>query len=273
LEDLKQGERVHLLRGRRAFSSGDYSAAASEFKKATLADPSSARAMVNLGTALARVGQQDKALDAFRKATKLDPKSATAHFNLGTMLESQGDYVQATEQLRQAIAIEPDDSLAHWELAEALRGLGDWEAALEHYSIVQTLHPAREEPLLESTKMLLHLSRYQEALERLEEAHRKMPQKGRIAHALARLLAASPDTTLRDGSRALDLSLQVYKARSTVTHAETVALALAELGHCAQAADWQRNAVGAAKKAQAAALSARLLIRLRRYETEPCRPP
>ena len=53
---LKEGERVHLVRGRLAFASGRYQEAADEFGAAVAADPRSARALVNLGTALAQLG-------------------------------------------------------------------------------------------------------------------------------------------------------------------------------------------------------------------------
>jgi len=122
-------------------------------------------------------------------------------------------------------------------------------------------------------EVLLQLSQYRNALEGLEDAHTRMPAKGRIAHALARLLASCPDVDLRDGQRALDLALRVYDARKTVTHAETVALALAESGRCDEALTWQRGAFEAARKAGAVELVEKFRIGLERYETQPCRPP
>jgi hypothetical protein len=75
-----------------------------------------------------------------------------------------------------------------------------------------------------------------------------MPASGLLSHALARLLAACPDKSVRDGARALPLAQAVWQAQPTAAHARTVALALAELGRCAEAAQWQRTAAEQARR-------------------------
>ena len=86
----------------------------------------------------------------------------------------------------------------------------------------------------------------------------------------ARLLAACPDVSVRDGSRALDLALAVWNARPLAAYAETVALALAELDRCSEAAEWQRKSVEAARQQ---GLEKNLTRALSIYEKgSPCRP-
>jgi tetratricopeptide (TPR) repeat protein len=122
----------------------------------------------------------------------------------------------------------------------------------------------------------VELGRYRQALHRLEEAHERIPNQGRIAHALAKLLAASPELELRDGKRALDLALRVFEASPTAGHAQTVASALAELGRCEQAAEWLGRALAGAQAAgQAESEWAQALRkRLARYQQgPPCRDP
>ena len=115
--------------------------------------------------------------------------------------------------------------------------------------------------------------RYQQARDLLDEAHRKFPARGRTAHALARLLAACPNTALRDGPRALDIAAKVYNSTRRASHGETVALALAEMGQCDQAAKMQRRLIPAADKANEAEVAVRLRKHLVRYEAgSPCRP-
>lgn len=53
---------------------------------------------------------------------------------------------------------------------------------------------------------LARLRRFDEAITRLETGLKLMPSSGRIAHGLARLLAACPDPVLRDGERAVELA-------------------------------------------------------------------
>lgn len=241
LEELASGERIHLLEGRRAFDAGRYEDAAAAFQKAVEADPRSARARINLATALGQQGAVPEALAQLEQAIALQPDNPTARFNLAVLLERQGRTEEAVTQWRQVVELAPEDAQAR-----------------------------RREAVL-----LVDLGRYAEAVRRLEEAHGAMPQEGQLAAALARLLAASPRLELRDGTRALDLATRVYQAQPTLEHAETVAMALAELGRCQEAADLQRRMVEEARQVNRDTGS--LEGALSEYEqgitTGSCRPP
>ncbi len=115
--------------------------------------------------------------------------------------------------------------------------------------------------------------RFKETLDVLEDAHRRFPNRERTANALARLLAACPDPGLRDGSRALELAMGTYSAKKLLAYGETVALALAELGRCQEAAEWQSRLIGVAARANESELAARLRQDLVRYSRgTPCAP-
>ena len=119
----------------------------------------------------------------------------------------------------------------------------------------------------------MRLARYAEARRKLEEALRQIPASGVLSHALARLLAACPDRSVRDGTRALELALAVWHARPAAAHAETVALALAELDRCSEAAEWQRNTIEVARRQGLEARIPDLTRALAAYEkSSPCRP-
>jgi hypothetical protein len=118
------------------------------------------------------------------------------------------------------------------------------------------------------------LGRYGEAARLLEQAHEALPTSGHIAHGLARLLAGCPDLSLRDGDRALDLASRVFEASQTISHAETVAMAFAEVGRCSDAAQWQLRAVEACEAAGDLERAAALRAILPHYESgSPCRYP
>jgi tetratricopeptide (TPR) repeat protein len=271
LERLATGERVYLLRGRTAFAAGRYGEAASEFRKALEADPRSARVRVNLGSALGQVGDVVGAVEQYEAALAIDPASVAARFNLGTLAAQEGNDERAVEHFRAAVDLKWDDGESHRQLGLALRRLGRHEEALPHLTEAPTLAPADESAWLDRAILLVDLGRYEEARDVLEEAHRILPQAGGVAHALARLLAGSPDRGLRDGERALDLAQRVYAARATPGHAATVALALAELGRCGEAAQWQETAVKAAAQSGAQELAAQLRPALERYAAgAPC---
>ena len=90
---------------------------------------------------------------------------------------------------------------------------------------------------------------------------------------LAYLLAAAPQSEVRDGARALELSQRIYQATPSTYHGAIVAMALAELGRCAEAATFVRMLIASPKDATPDLLK-RLQNDLSRYERErPCRPP
>ena len=92
------------------------------------------------------------------------------------------------------------------------------------------------------------------------------------ATTLARLLSSSPDLSLRDGKRALDIAMAVNDAEPAPAHAETIALALAELGRCDEAMNWMKRAVASAERGKNAGEAARLSGEMGKYERAICRP-
>lgn len=273
LEQLRQGEMAHLLRGRVAFRFGRYADAASEFRKAVEAKPASVPARVNLGAALVQTGDRKGAVQQFQEALKLAPDNGTAHYNLALLLAQDGYDADAVEHLEEAVRIEPRDGAAHLELAQILERTGKTATALIHYEKAAGLLPQDERAWMGEANLLVGAQRYREAKDVLESAMGNLPGSGRIVHGLARLLAAAPDPSLRDGKRALDLALQVHAARGTATHIETVALALAESGRCDEAAEWQGKAVEAARKEGPPERVPPMEKELARYQAgAPCRP-
>jgi tetratricopeptide (TPR) repeat protein len=209
-----------------------------------------------------------------QEATRLAPGNATAHFNLALLLEDQGFPLVALESFAEAVSYAPDDPEMRLRLADGLRREGRVDEALPHYGRAVALAPETEAAWVGQADALAQLGRFGEALDRLETASRLMPTGGIIAHALARLLAASPAPEIRDGERALELALRVVQARPTVAHVQTVALANAEIGRCDEAAAWQRKAVAAAVEGGDAEYARTLEEAVGHYESgPPCRPP
>ncbi len=274
LEALKRGERVHLLRGHMAFGAGRYREAAEAFAEAVAARPESARAHVNLGTALGMMGERAGAKAQFREALKYDPDNDTAHFNLGSYLAQEGADAEAVDHLRAALVGDSSDLQAHLDLARVLRRSGQGVEARGHYARAVGIDPLNEEARFGEASVLVDEGRYAEAVRLLEEAYQVMPQEGRIVHALARLLAACPALELRDGERALTLARSVFEATNSPGHAATMAMALAETGRCNEAAELQGSLVEATEKAGEAARAEGLRATLARYQAgPPCRPP
>jgi len=274
LQLLTEGERVHLVRGRLAFASGRYQEAADEFAAAVAADPGSARALVNLGTALGQLGNLDGAIENYERALAADPDQLTAHFNLGSTLVEQDRAADAIPHLEAVLESTPYDAEAHLLMARALVAVGDDWASLEYYKRAAELDPADAAAVTGGAAALVRVSQYMRAKSVLDAGHRRIPDSGAIAFALARLLAACPEAEVRDGERALELAQTVYAARPNPRHAQLVAQALAELDRCEEAAEWQQRVVEAAVEDGATEALPALRADLEEYlGGSPCRVP
>jgi tetratricopeptide (TPR) repeat protein len=185
---------------------------------------------------LAAGGDRAAAIDELRAVLAQEPGSFTASFNLGVLLLDDGDAAGALGPLGDAVRGRPGDAEARRSLGEALLALDRVEEALPHLRAAVEADPADEAGRVDEAVALLRLSRLADARLRLEEAVRDLPAAGRPAHLLARLLASSTDLALRDGERALELASAVWAARPALEHGRTLAMALAEVGRCEEAA-------------------------------------
>jgi tetratricopeptide (TPR) repeat protein len=273
LPDLIEGERIHLIRGRTALEAKRFADAAVEFRKAIAAKPDSTAGHLNLGTTLVQLNDLNAAVTEFKTVLRLDPDNANAHFNLAIVLAARNEDRAAIEELQALLKTNPDDVDARFFLARELLKLERREEALAEFLRVTQADPDNEEAVLQAATLLSRARQHANALSLLEKAHARNPQKSDTAATLAYLLAASPQNDLRAGARALPLAQKVYQTTGLPQHGAIVALALAELGRCAEAADWQRKMIALADQRQQADLAAKLRSDLKNYETKgSCRP-
>jgi tetratricopeptide (TPR) repeat protein len=190
---------------------------------------------------------------------------------LGQLLARDRRDADALEHLRAAFQRAPDDGQVRTELIAALVRLQRKDEAIDVLTKAHANAVDDEAPLLSLAILLADRQRYREAIALLEDGHRRFPNRAPTATTLARLLASAPDRSVRDGRRALDLATDVYTSQPTPVYGETVALALAELDRCDEAADWMRRAIADAERAKDSAESARLKAEAGRYTQRPCR--
>ena len=274
LQDLIQGERLFLSRGKRAFEALRYADAVIEFRKAVAAKPDSVTARVNLGAALTQTGDLKGAAAEFEAAIRIDPKNVNAQYNLGVILARDNKHEEAIVHLQLALSIDGSDVAARYVLGQELLKSDRADEALAEFSRVVQTDPNHESALLEQVKLLYRQGKFKQALEAIEKGHKEYPQKGRTAITLSYLLSTSPELNLRDGARAFDLAQRAYKATEAPEHAALVAMALGELGRCNEAVEWQRRALVAAEQGGNTDLKTKLTANLKIYErVQTCRPP
>jgi tetratricopeptide (TPR) repeat protein len=273
LEELIKGERTHLVRGRLALEARRYNEAIDEFHQAIKANRNSLAAHVNLGMALSQTGDLKGAAEHFEEALRIDPQNTNAHYNLAILLAKENKHVPAIAHLQDILSVAPKDAGARFFLAQELLRAERPEEALREFSRVAEAEPDNEEALLAQVTLLQQQRQFKQALERLKVAHAQYPQKVRTAELLAYLFAAAPQFDLRDGNRSLEIAQEIFNANGSSEHGALVALALAELGRCAEAAEWQRRTIASARQEHKTDL-VQLSADLKLYERgQPCRPP
>jgi tetratricopeptide (TPR) repeat protein len=120
LQNLIEGERVFLARGKIAFEAQRYADAVIEFRKAVAAKPDSTTARINLGAALTQAGDLNGAAEQFEAAIRIEPEKGNAHYNLAVILARQNKHDEAIVHLQAALRADPGDVAARNLLAQEL---------------------------------------------------------------------------------------------------------------------------------------------------------
>jgi tetratricopeptide (TPR) repeat protein len=229
---------------------------------------------LNLAISLNLAGDARAALDQLEEAVRLDPQLARAHYMIGTLFERSGRDQEAIDRYTLAVRHDPRLAEVHLKLGDAQRRTDQLDASLLSYERVLALDPDEGKARFGQAMALVRLTRDAEAVERLRHARDLHPEEPAFPHALARLLAASPDALVRDGQRALQLALVLGDEYKTTAVAETTAMAYAELGRFNEAVEWQRLAMSVAAEAGQTEAAQQMAANLALYQQhQPCRTP
>jgi tetratricopeptide (TPR) repeat protein len=112
------------------------------YQKAVELDPTSAGALVNLGTIQFNARNWKEAERYYLEALKADPQYALAHFDLANLYDERGDRVQAQEHYQAALEISPSYADAHYNLALLYQGANQMMMALRHWTEYLKLDPS-----------------------------------------------------------------------------------------------------------------------------------
>src|SRR6266550_701285 len=192
-----------------------------------------ALAHANLGIALYEEKRLDNAIVELERALELLPTHIDAHNNLGVVLIRKGRVDEALAQFYIALKLRPDNPKAHYNLATALSRKGDTAAAIAE----------------------------------CETALRLKPDYVEAENNLAWLLATSPEPSLLNGPRALDLAREVARLSeyNDPNILDTLAAAFAETGQFAEAIKVAERAMQLATAQTNAVLADALRLRLEGY--------
>ena len=276
LRQLRTGKQLFWSQGTVALSEGRFADAVEAFRNMVAADPEEPIAHMDLGTALLQLGDVSGAFDKYQESLRLSSGNPRLHYNLGLVYTLRKAYPKALEHYRNAVVLDPGFENAHFNAANLLMRLGNMEQAGRHYRKVNELNPSHAFARFMQAMTLVRLGRFQAARTHLESSRQALPDDVDITHALARLLAASPQSTVDDGRLALKLLEGVFNSQNEVAfeHLETLAMALAMSGQFNRALQVQQGMMSEVRQAGRADLAALLEDNLNRYQRgQPCRTP
>ncbi len=255
-------------------SAGRFEEAVTVLERAATQDRSNTSVIMNLGVARAYAGDRAGAIVALEEAIRIDPTKSGAHYNLGVLRLAEGDTSVAAGHFEAAMESDPRHADSHLELAELLRRAGRCAEAVGHFRAALEVTPAHVAGMQHLALCDLRLGAFARAKDILEQGLEVWPDHLGFMDALARVLASSPDASVRDGGRALALSQRALEREERAETLETAAMAHAELGRYAEAMRLQEEALRAAQARGEEEYVAHLRENLRRYERgEPCRTP
>jgi tetratricopeptide (TPR) repeat protein len=206
----------------------------------------------NLGIALERQGKLDEAVEQYRTATRLYPDRYLNHHNLANALDRLNRHDEALAAHRVAVKLGPNVQFLHHRLGLALLSAGRMEEARNEFAEAARLDAHTPWPQVELAKLDLQQSRDTQAVDKLRAAVRIAPENADILAFVARVLASSEATSVRDGQSAFALAakanLLTGGARPEVL--DIMGMACAEMGRFDEAQMAAQQALDLATAAQ-----------------------
>jgi tetratricopeptide (TPR) repeat protein len=111
------------------------------YRKALEFDPTSAGALVNLGTIHFNTRNWKEAERSYKLALEADPQYSLAHFDLANLYDERGDRNKAIQHYEEALRIAPNYADAHYNLALLYQGSNQTMKAVRHWTAYLKLDP------------------------------------------------------------------------------------------------------------------------------------
>ena len=206
----------------------------------------------------------------FKHALAVTTNNDVAENNLGIVYLRQGNVDEAISLLQAAVDLRPDNSPAHENLAKALLQKGKVADALIHYQKLLELQPDNIEVHNIVGTALIQQRRIREGVEEWEKVLAIQPDNGNAMSNLAWVFATSPDDSLRDGTKAIQLAseaLRISGNRIPILF-RTLAAAYAESGRFSEAIQTAQQGIELANSQGNSELAAELNGNIALYQEQ-----
>lgn len=199
---------VHYNLGNALQSLGKFDEAIRHYQQALKIKPGQVQTQLNLANALAAQGKYNDALEYYKKIVNIRPLEAIIRRNIGQALQMQGKPEQAAIEYRKALQLKPGNVELHLKIGDLLASQGKLDEAIGHFSQAVRLEPNNAEAHYSMGVALAMTEAPREAIEHLKQAMRLNPSRQEPAIWLARILAACPDSEIRDPNGAVAISIK-----------------------------------------------------------------
>jgi len=212
----------------------------------------------------------------FRHALAVTTNNDVAENNLGIVFLGQGKLDEAISLLQSAADLRPDNSPAHENLAKALLQKGRVADALVHYRKLLELQPDDMEVHNIVGTVLTQQGHVAEGVEEWQKVLAIQPDNGNAMSNLAWVFATSPDESVRNGPKAVQLAEQAVRisgGRIPILF-RTLGAAYAESGRFSEAIQAAQQGIELANSQGNSNLAAELHGNITLYQQEqPLRDP
>lgn len=154
------------------------------YRELVAEEPSSVRALNNLGILLDEMGEHAEAATCLERAQALDPQNLEVAGNLGAALGALGKYQAAEEQLRKVLRREPENVEVRANLGILFYRRGLYQTAEEELAAVCRAEPNHGLAFYYRGEALNRLGRVEEAIEALKRSIELSPKNPRAYYAL-----------------------------------------------------------------------------------------
>jgi tetratricopeptide (TPR) repeat protein len=248
--------------------SGTYHDAETLWRTTIARNPDSSIAHNNLGTVLLEQGRVEEAIAESREALRIDPGLAEVHGDLGDALLQQGRTKEAVAEFREALRIDPTLAKAYYNLGNALFQDGRPEESIAQYGEALRINPVFAEAYYNLGVVQFQQGAAAEAIANIEKSLEIQPANVAAQGKLAWILAAAPQTAVRDGARAVQLATQASHSSggNNAVILRTLAAAYAEAGQYPDAIQIAQRALQLADAQSNTVLVNALLREIKLYE-------
>ena len=260
----------HNNLGKALVQKGRIAEAMDHFQTALRVSPEDPDTESNIGAASLQQGDADEAISHLRRAVEKWPRHAQGHINLGNALLQNREIDAAIAEYEKTLALPFDHAESHYSIGTALRQKGDVEEAIVHYRKALELRPDYANAHNNLGNALRQQGRTEEAVHEYEAALKSEPDSILAGNNLAWILATSPNASVRDGAKAVQLAQRANRLSggSDPIILHTLAAAYAENRQFSEAVNAAQRALELADANGVASLAESLRSKLALYQAE-----